>query len=227
MKTCIIIPAYNEAENIAQIVSAIKAKDLDSIVIDDGSVDNTRQLAEDKGAIVLRNPVNQGKGASLIKGFNYALSHGYEAVITMDGDGQHLPDDIAHFINSAKDKQNDLLIGNRMQDTQAMPFIRILTNKLMSLLISMLARQNIPDTQCGFRMIKNEVLNRINLTTAKYETESEILLEASRLGFKIKSVPIHSIYRGEKSQINPFIDTFRFIRFLAKTLWITKHYGKK
>lgn len=227
MKTCVIIPAYNEAQNIAQIVSAVKALSIETIVIDDGSIDNTMRKALDQGAIVLRNTVNQGKGASLIKGFEHAVAQGYVAVITMDADGQHLPEDIAEFIKLSQDNQNSFLIGNRMQNTQAMPFIRVLTNKFMSFLISSLAKQNIPDTQCGFRLIKKEVLSKIKLTTAKYETESEILLEASRLGFKIKSLPIQSIYRGEKSQINPFIDTMRFVRFLSRNLWTTKRFAKK
>jgi hypothetical protein len=89
----------------------------------------------------------------------------------------------------------------------------------MSWLISKVAKQKIPDTQCGFRLIKREVLEKLNLKTVKYETESEIIIQASRLGFKIESVPIKTIYGGEKSQINPFIDTLRFMRFIIKELW--------
>ena len=100
-----------------------------------------------------------------------------------------------------------------------MPFIRVLTNKIMSGLISKITRQNVPDTQCGFRLIKRPVLEKINLKTSKYETESEILIKASRLGFKIESVPIKTVYSGEKSQINPFVDTLRFIKFLFRELW--------
>jgi hypothetical protein len=93
----------------------------------------------------------------------------------------------------------------------------------MSWLLSCIAKQKIPDTQCGFRLIKQEVLKRVPLVTSKYETESEILIRSSRLGFKIESVPIKTIYLGEKSRINPFIDTLRFFRFLIRELWTTRY----
>jgi hypothetical protein len=99
-----------------------------------------------------------------------------------------------------------------------MPFVRVLTNRLMSLLLSLVTKQNIPDTQCGFRLVKKELLEKVNLVTSKYEMESEILIKASRRGFKIRSVPIKTIYGNEKSQINPFVDTFRFLRLLVRDL---------
>jgi hypothetical protein len=99
-----------------------------------------------------------------------------------------------------------------------MPVVRVLTNKIMSWFISGLCKQKIPDTQCGFRLIKKEVLERLRLTTSKFEIESEILIKASRLGFKIESLPIKSVYIGEKSHINPFIDTIKFIKFIFKEL---------
>jgi glycosyltransferase involved in cell wall biosynthesis len=192
-------------------------------VVDDGSSDNTSGLAREAGAVVLRNQINQGKGASLIKGFNYALSHSYDAVITMDGDGQHLPEDIPYFIRLAEYSDSGLIIGNRMFKARGMPRLRLATNMLMSWVISGVARQNIPDTQCGFRLIKKEVIKKLELGTTKYETESEVLIKVSRLGFKIESVPIKTVYAGEKSQINPFIDTLRFFRFILRELWATKN----
>ena len=103
-----------------------------------------------------------------------------------------------------------------------MPYVRLFTNKFMSWLISLAAGQSVPDTQCGFRLIKRGVLERIDLKTSKYETESEIIIQASRLGFKIESIPVKSIYEGEKSQINPVVDTLRFIRFICAQLWTMK-----
>jgi glycosyltransferase involved in cell wall biosynthesis len=222
MKTCVIIPTYNEAKKIGKLVTEIRQQGLGIVVIDDGSRDNTSEIARNNGATVLRNDINQGKGASLIMGFNYALSNGYDAVITMDGDGQHLPEDIPFFMRLAKYSESGILIGNRMQKTKTMPTIRFLTNKFMSWLLSCLAKQDIPDTQCGFRLIKKEVLEKVALATSKYETESEILIKSSRLGFKIESVPIKTIYGAEKSQINPFIDTLRFIRLMLRELWTTQ-----
>ncbi len=222
MKICIVIPTYNEAKTIASIIRKIRHQELEVVVIDDGSLDNTYEIAKDNGAIVLRNENNEGKGASLIKGFHYAQDRDCDAVITMDGDGQHLPEEIPYFIRLAKYSNSGIFIGNRMFKIKNMPFVRVFTNKLMSWLISFVAGQSIPDTQCGFRLIKKEVLEKINLKTSKYETESEIIIKASRLGFKIESVPIKSIYSGEKSQINPVIDTLRFIKFIIRELWITK-----
>jgi len=222
MKICIVIPTYNEAKAIANIVRKIRQQELEVVVIDDGSQDNTSEIANDNGAIVLRNEDNQGKGTSLIKGFHYALNSGFDAVLTMDGDGQHLPEEIPYFIRLAEYSNSGIFIGNRMFKIKNMPSVRAITNKIMSRLISLVTGQNIPDTQCGFRLIKKEVLEKINLKTSKYETESEIIIKASRLGFKIESVPIKTIYSGEKSQINPFIDTLRFIKFIVAELWTTK-----
>ncbi len=222
MKTCVIIPTYNEACAIANIIKRIKQQGLEVVVVDDGSCDNTYRIAEDNGAVVLRNPDNEGKGASLLRGFHYALNKDFDAVITMDGDGQHLPSEIPYFTRLAQYSNSGILIGNRMLKRKDMPLVRVLTNQFMSWFISSLARQKIPDTQCGFRLIKKEVLRKINLRTRKYETESEIIIKAARLGFKVESVPIKTIYNGEKSQINPFIDTFRFIKFIIKELWITR-----
>ena len=222
MKICVVIPTYNEAKTITDIIRGIRKQGLDTVVIDDGSQDNTFEIATENGAVVLRNKNNEGKGASLIKGFGYAQDNNFDAVITMDGDGQHLPEEIPYFIRLAKYSNSGIFIGNRMLKTKRMPFVRVFTNRFMSWLISFMAGQSIPDTQCGFRLIKKEVLEKINFKTSKYETESEIIIKASRLGFKIESVPIKTIYKGEKSQVNPVIDTLRFIKFIVRELWIMK-----
>ncbi|MDD5730961.1 MAG: glycosyltransferase family 2 protein [Candidatus Omnitrophica bacterium] len=223
MKTCVIIPAYNEAKTISGIVSLIRSQAIEVVIIDDGSLDNTSGLAQENGAFVIKNTQNQGKGASLNKGFNYALDKGFDAVITMDGDGQHLPEEIPDLIGAAEAKKADIVLGNRMQNTKGMPFVRILTNKFMSWLISVIAKQDIPDTQCGFRLIKKEVLKSVFIKSSKYEAESEILIKASRAGFKIASVPVKTVYLGEASKINPVTDTFRFLKYIIRELWSTRN----
>lgn len=222
MKICVILPTYNESKAISGIIKRIREQQLEPIVIDDGSMDNTSEIAKESGAVVLRNENNSGKGASLIKGFRYALNEGFDAVITMDGDGQHSPEEIPYFIRLATYSKNGIFIGNRMVKLKNMPPIRVLTNKFLSWFISSLTGQRIPDTQCGFRLIKRRVLEKIKLTTSKYETESEIIIRASRLGFKIESVPIKTIYGRQKSRINPFIDTLRFLKFIISELWTTR-----
>ncbi len=214
MRTCVIIPAYNESTAIAGLINQIIKSGLAAIVIDDGSVDDTAKIASDCGAQVLIQPKNMGKGAALIKGYKLALEQGFDAVISMDGDGQHSGDDLLAFIRQAQVSSSALIIGNRMGSTRRMPFLRLITNVLMSELISFVVGQKIPDTQCGYRLIKKELLSSLTLSTSKYETESEVLIKAGRLGFKIESIPVKTIYSGQKSQINPFSDTLRFLRFM-------------
>ncbi|MBU0547145.1 MAG: glycosyltransferase family 2 protein [Candidatus Omnitrophica bacterium] len=215
MHTCVIIPTYNESKAIAGLIHQIRKLELKPIIIDDGSEDDTVKIAMQAGAVVLRNQLNTGKGASLIKGYAFAVSQGFDAVISMDGDGQHSTDDIKTFIQKAESSNCGIIVGNRMAMTQEMPVLRIITNRFMSRIISAIAKQHISDTQCGFRLVKKEVLQKMDLSTSKYETESEVLIKAARLGFKIESVPVKTIYSGQKSQINPFVDTLRFLRFMV------------
>lgn len=216
MKACVIIPAYNEAGRILSVIQNVKRHHPDILVIDDGSSDDTFRIAKDSSVQAMLNLNNQGKGASLIKGFKYALENNYDAVITMDADGQHLCEDIPVFLDAARDPAVDIVIGNRMSSVGRMPALRIATNRFMSWLISVICGQDVPDTQCGFRLIKSQVLKSVQLKTSRYETESEILIKAARLGFKIKSVPVKTIYSNQKSRINPFINTFRFLRLIFR-----------
>jgi hypothetical protein len=116
-----------------------------------------------------------------------------------------------------KETNADMIIGNRMHDTSSMPAVRIHTNRFMSSLISWLACQRVPDTQSGFRLIKTDVLKAITLESSNYEIESEMILKAAWAGFRMESVPIKTVYRDEKSRINPILDAIRFIVFLART----------
>ncbi|MFH0771277.1 MAG: glycosyltransferase family 2 protein [Candidatus Omnitrophota bacterium] len=214
MKGCVLIPAYNEEMRIGYVAGEIRSKGLDCVVIDDGSLDKTKVMARQAGAYVIFHSENLGKGISLRDGFNYALTRDYDFVITMDGDGQHHPDEIENFIRAAEDSDAEIILGNRMWNPKDMPLKRRLTNWFMSMLISLMARQYIPDSQCGFRLLKTGVLKNVALITDRYEIESEVLIKASKRGFKIKSIPIKSIYKGQKSQICPFRDTLRFISFI-------------
>ena len=214
MKICIIIPTYNESRTIGGLVSDIRKQELDVFVVDDGSLDDTGRIAKDRGAGLITHAKNMGKGASLKNGFEHALKKGYSAIITMDGDGQHNPEDIARFVKKAQNTDTGIVIGNRMSDARSMPLTRRLTNRFMSYIISRFVGQHIPDSQCGFRLLKRDVLEKIKLTSLNYEIESEILIKAARKRFKIISIPIKTVYQGEASRINPIIDTLRFIRML-------------
>lgn len=218
MKVFVLIPGYNESRSIGQVVANTRNVIDDVVVIDDGSKDNTAQLAKDAGAIVIVHEVNKGKGAALKTGFDYAIKNGYDAVITMDSDGQHDPNDIYGFLNAVEKLRSGIIIGSRMNDISTMPAIRKFTNKLTSFLSSIVAHQKIDDSQSGFRLITTDVLQAVKLETDRFETESEILIKASKAGFRIISVPIKTIYGEEKSKIRPVKDTYRFIRLFFRSL---------
>jgi len=211
----IIIPAYNEEKTINSVLSDLKKRNFPVLVIDDGSEDATARIAEKAGAIVLNNSKNLGKGMSLKKGINYLLKkEDVDYIITMDADRQHSPEDLDKFLRAAENNE-EFVIGNRMENPEGMPKIRIITNKLMSWFISKITKQSIPDSQCGFRLIKRKVLERLNIETNKFQVESEIVIKAAHLGVSIKSVPIRSIYhKNMLSKIHPLLDTLRFIRFI-------------
>lgn len=214
MKTIVVIPAYQVARTIGSLVLQLTPMGYDVIVVDDGSRDRTGDVARTAGAHVLRHARNIGKGRSLRDGFAEALARGAETVIAMDGDGQHLPADLPRLIAAIQDGRAGIAIGNRMRVLRSMPWLRRITNWTMSLAISWWCRQRVPDSQCGLRAIRRDVLERVPLTTDRYEIESELLIKAARAGVRIVSVPIATVYRDERSRIRPIADTVRFFRFL-------------
>ncbi|MCM8832687.1 MAG: glycosyltransferase family 2 protein [Candidatus Omnitrophica bacterium] len=211
----VIIPAYNEEKKIGQLLKNIKKYFKNILVVDDGSKDKTKEISEKENVIVISHRINKGKGEALKTGFKYAIEKNFSAVITMDGDGQHFPEDAAKFVEKYRKKTKvGIWIGKREIFSPDMPFLRKITNLSMSFLISLLSFQWIPDTQCGLRLIKIDVLKKIKLYTSHYETESEILIKSGWRGIKIKSIPIKTIYSEEKSKIKPIRDTVRFFKML-------------
>ena len=215
-KIAVLIPALNEAKNLGSLISEIQKQTPDVIVVDDGSTDGTAEVSKGAGAHLLRHPTNFGKGMALRTGFQYLLEKGYEGCLILDGDGQHSPQDIPSFLRESLVPEVGVVIGNRMQETATMPLIRIWTNRLMSLIVSKLLKEDIPDSQCGFRYIRSEVLRVSDLSASRYDIDSEILIEAKRHGFRIVSVPIQTIYRDQKSGIRPLRDTYFFLKLLLQ-----------
>lgn len=215
MVVWVVIPAYNEGKAIEGLLKELKSKGLSTLVVDDGSSDQTYDIAKHTADFVIKNKRNLGKGISLNKAISHLVSNtDFDCVITMDADGQHSPLDLDKFIEQAE-KGESFVVGSRMDNPEGMPKLRVITNKFMSWIISKICRQKIPDTQCGFRLIKRDVLEKVTIETRKFEIESEILIKAARLGIPIKSVPIKSIYfKNPQSKIHPFIDTLRFLRFI-------------
>lgn len=216
---CALIPAFNAAETIGEVVRGAKQRGVDVVVIDDGSTDATASRAAAEGALVISLLDNQGKGTALRTGFRYALRTRYDGVVTMDSDGQHHPDDIAQLVQAGERQHAALVLGDRMANGAAMPQVRLWTNRLMSAVISRLIRQAIPDSQCGFRFIRAEVLADLTaLRAARYEIETEVLLAAAAKRWKIISVPVQTIYAGQPSHIRPVRETVRFLCILFRYL---------
>lgn len=213
---CVIIPAFREQGRIGNVVRAVHSYCRDVVVVDDGSPDSTADEARQAGAIVVRHPTNLGKGVALNTGFTYAREHGYEFLITLDGDGQHDPEDLPAFVEAYRQTGTPVLIGNRMDDPRTMPFTRRITNQYMSWLLSRHMGQRVPDTQSGYRLFRCDVLASLSVESSRFAAESEILLILSARGVKIGAVPIKIIYRDEKSKIRPVHDTFRFYAMLRR-----------
>jgi glycosyltransferase involved in cell wall biosynthesis len=207
---CVVIPAFDAAKTIGGLIHGVKAQGLPVVVVDDGSTDRTAELASKQGAIVISHLRNQGKGAALRTGFEYALRSRYDGVITMDGDGQHDPGDIPQLVRAGEVQHAGVVLGNRMTNGVLMPRARRWTNRGMSAVVSLLIRQRIPDSQCGFRFVHTKVLETVRLCGKRFEIETELLLAAAKRRWKIVSVPIRSIYRDERSHIRPVRDALRF-----------------
>jgi len=213
-----LIPSYFEEKRIRDVAARVRAQ-LDTVlVVDDGSTDGTETEARAAGVEVIRHAVNQGKGAAIKTGLRELSARaGLEYALILDGDGQHLPEEIPHFLEAANRTHAPLLVGTRMTDTRTMPFVRRMTNRFMSWQISRVCGQEVPDSQCGFRMIHRELAPAmVAIATTKFDYETEMLVVAARRGGKIVAVPISTIYGDEVSKIHPVRDTLRFYEMMAR-----------
>ena len=203
---CVIMPAYNVAGTIGAVVrGALKYVPL-VLVADDGSNDNTAENAAQAGAEVLIIDRNRGKGHALKMLFNRAMEEGYEAVISMDADGQHDPEELPRFIQARKEHPHHIIVGSRMHATEKIPRARYNSMHVARFFISLAANQFIEDTQCGFRVYPLTLIKKMRLTQDHYVTESEILIKAGDMGRKISSVGIGTIYGQIQSHFRPILD---------------------
>jgi len=214
MRICVIIPAYNAGETINEALERVRKTNntADIIVVDDGSNDDTAEKAKAFGAVVLTHPRNFGKGAALKTAFEYCLKNGYDVFVTLDADLQHPPEMINDFIAKIESGY-DLVVGNRLYNTDGMPFERKISNACSTFIVSLMSGIKVEDSQCGYRAIKRWILERATLLSRKYEIESELIVEAARMGAKIAFIKIPTIYRG-KSYFHPIVDTLRFLWFV-------------
>ena len=215
-----LIPAWNEANRIGPIVETTRAY-LPVLVVDDGSGDETSAVAEANGAQVVSHSKNQGKGVALMTGFSWALEQGYEAVLTLDADGQHNPADISKFLAAREDDAGDLIIGQR--DFGKMPFPRSWVNPFGSWLLSTALDTRIYDNQSGYRLYSRRLLETLELTTTGFELEVEVIAQAVCQGMRISWVGIETIYNIDKtSYFHPIKDSFRFLQMAwwARRQWV-------
>lgn len=217
-KIGLVIPAYNVGTHLSDVLTHclnyINGNHI--YVIDDGSTDGSIELIQSFPIKIIRHMQNQGKGVALKSGFENAIKDNLDAIITLDGDGQHNPDYIPDFIKIYNRTKAHIIVGARPFRPGYMPLDRIVSNTMSSLLTSELCGQWIPDSQCGFRLIQTKVLKKIPLKTKHYEMETEILIKAVRHGYKLESCPINLTYGESVSHINRCKDSLRFIKLLLK-----------
>lgn len=222
MRVAIVIPAYNEAATIADIVERA-ARIAPVIVVDDGSEDDTAERLAAAPVTLLRNPTNQGKAAALWRGMNEALTAGFEAVVTLDGDGQHDPAEVPRLIERARAEPGALVIAARLKGREAVPPLRRFANWAANFWISWAAGQRIADTQSGFRLYPAQLLQRVNLPVGRehgFVFESEILIEAAALGVPCRHIEIEAVYRpGLRPSHYRHRDTGRIVRMVARRLF--------
>lgn len=205
-KICVIIPAYNVADTIGDVVKGAFQHVRTVIVADDGSGDGTGKTALSAGAKVIFIDRNRGKGNALKVLFKEAVKLGYTAVISMDGDGQHNPDEIPRLLHAHKVNPGNIIVGSRMHSRENIPRARYNSMHVARFFISLAANQFIEDTQCGYRVYPLALIQRMSLTQEKYVTESEILIKAGDMGVVIDFVRIGAIYGGIHSHFRPVLD---------------------
>jgi glycosyltransferase involved in cell wall biosynthesis len=205
-----LIPAYQAGARVGPVVTTARAY-LPVVVVDDGSTDDTATVAEQAGATVLRQVPNAGKGAALRAGFRHALTAGVDAVVTLDADGQHDPDDIPAFLAAFAVSRPELVLGRR--DFGSMPPVRRLSNTLGGWVFSAAVGRNVADNQSGYRLVGRRLMAALlDSTESGFEFEVEMIARCIALGLPIAEVPVRTIYAGEPSHIRPWRHFTEFLR---------------
>ena len=224
-QTAAVIPAYQDEKHIGGIVRRVRQQLDHVLVVDDGSTDQTAQRAREAGAEVIVHSENRGKGEAIKTGLGHWLaaatpsSGGFDRegawAILLDSDGQHLPEEIDRFLAAAASATHPtFFLGNRMNNVAGMPFVRRVVNRYMSRQISRVCKQEIPDTQCGFRMLDHQLIPQLLGGGDRFDYDTEVLIIASRKGYRVESVPITTVYTDQVSKIRPLRDAVRFLKLM-------------
>ncbi len=209
-----VIPCFNQAREVSLVVQGTRPLVDRVIVVDDGSTDGTAKAAAAAGAEVIAHPRNLGKGAALQAGWRRAAALGFSWAVSLDGDGQHAPGDIPLFWEKAGARGARMVVGNRLHNRLAIPWLRRHVNEWMTRLLSGMLKTPVADSQCGFRLVHLESLLSLPLAAERFEIESEVLTRFVRRGWRVEYVPIQVIYRrASGSKIRPVADGIRWARW--------------
>jgi glycosyltransferase involved in cell wall biosynthesis len=218
VKIVAVIPAYNEAATVRDVVSRTLDVLREVVVVDDGSTDTTRSELAGLPVTVISNPANLGKGASLARGFALALAEGADAVVTLDADAQHCPEDIPRFLEAAQQHPGRIIVGARLWDRHKVPPLRYFGNRFANFWVAWAAGFPVADSQSGFRLYPASLLRGLKMTPQPgFAFESEILIEAGRAGVRTCAVPIAALYppNARPSHYRSSVDTARIVRMIA------------
>jgi glycosyltransferase involved in cell wall biosynthesis len=218
-----LIPAYQAAPTVGDVVRRTRAQLDHVLVIDDGSTDDGAGEAARAGAEVLAHAVNRGKGAALETGFRALLEGGFQAVVTLDADAQHLPEEIPKLLSGADRGGDgragaDLVLGTRDHLFAQMSAVRRLSNRISSRLISIAAGAPLSDVQTGFRLYGRRLLEEIGLQGSGFEAETAVVVRAVRQGFRVLAVPVRmGVVDGRgTSHYRPLLDSLRIARAVIR-----------
>jgi glycosyltransferase involved in cell wall biosynthesis len=226
--TIVIIPAFNEGKTIVQVIDAIKHlhPDIDVLVINDGSGDETARLAEKAGAVVLSHPVNMGYGVSLQTGYKYAAWKNYRYLIQMDGDGQHDPEGISILLENIKNREADIVLGSRFMGagTYKPSVFRGIGIRLFRFFLQVLSGLKIQDVTTGFQAMNRRVLDLFitDIFPCDYP-DADVILLLSELNFRIREVPVtmHQDMSGKSLHNNP-LNVLYYIFKMSLSMLLTK-----
>ena len=216
-----IIPAYNAEKTVRPVVIET-LKHLETIVVNDGSRDRTGDVAREAGATVLGYEVNRGKGGALKTAFAWALSNGFDGVITLDADGQHLASEIPKFVRAREEGGADLIIGGRAHLFGHMLPRRRTANRFSAWCISKAAGVRVTDSQSGFRYYSANLLRSVKLRTDGFDMESEVIVLAGRRGYRIETIPIELGFVDglSTSHYKPLLDTLRIAWTVTRARYV-------
>ena len=212
----VAIPAYQAALSVGDVVERSLELVPDVLVVDDGSDDGTADAARRAGAEVISLPINRGKGDALETAFDELFGRGFQAVITVDADGQHLPEQIPRLLEAAA--AADLVLGTRDRAFEQMPRLRRNSNRLSSIAISWVAGKSLADVQTGFRWYSKRLIEAVGFPESRFEAESAVVVRAVRRGFRLVTVPVELGFADGRltSHFRPLIDSLRIARAVAR-----------